>query len=109
MDAETPDRAKRIEDGFVALLAVVIAGPLIIWRAWVLAMLWDWFVAPLGFNTINVAHAIGLMLLIGAFVRTRKKEPKSDMRQTIREMLESSGLAAVALGIGWLVSMWVLV
>jgi len=101
------DRDDAVEKVVFILIAIALALPLILWRAWVFAVLWRWFVAPLGFDPVGVAHAIGLLLIVGAFLRRRTKEPEKSARQHVREMLESAAFAALALGVGWIASAWV--
>lgn len=46
---------------------------LILLRAWVLTILWAWFVVPLGVGTIGIAHAYGLALAAQMFTGTSTK------------------------------------
>lgn len=101
------DRDDAVEKVVFSLIAIALAVLLILWRAWVFAVLWRWFVVPLGFDPVGVAHAIGLMLIVGAFLRRHTKEPEKSARQHVREMLESAALATMALGVGWIASAWV--
>ena len=60
---------------FAILILVVVIVPLSIWRGFVLEIMWGWFAVPLGAPDIDIAHAIGIALLIGMFL---SHTPKSD-------------------------------
>lgn len=51
--------------GFVII--IVLSIPLSIFGGLVLSDLWKWFVVPLGVVPIGIAHAIGLMQVVGMF------------------------------------------
>ena len=49
---------------FIYCLAIPIA---ILWKAYVLSVLWGWFVVPLGVPPISIAWAYGLSCIVGLF------------------------------------------
>lgn len=61
---------------FLILLALDI--PIVIFRGFILAKLWGWFIVPLGVMQIGIAHAIGLSILISVFTWKNEKTPKDD-------------------------------
>jgi hypothetical protein len=44
----------------VAAIIAVMAIPIIIWNAYVLWIMWGWFIVPLGAPPISVAWAVGI-------------------------------------------------
>ena len=75
----------------------VVAIPILIYRAWVLSVLWRWFVVPVaGFDGIGVAMALGLTCIVVHF---------STIPDGSREFSEVAAFAVInttlALGIGW--------
>lgn len=58
----------------VIVCGIVALGiPLVLWNAFVLSALWGWFVVPLGVPGINMAHAMGLSLIVGALKGIRSQ------------------------------------
>ena len=39
----------------------------IMWRGYVLSIMWVWFVVPFGVDPLSVAHLIGLSITVGMF------------------------------------------
>jgi hypothetical protein len=58
-----------------AVMAIVIANVL---YGVALAILWGWFVVPLGVRDVNVAQAIGISLVVSLVVRT---EPNPEVEE----------------------------
>lgn len=56
----------------------------ILFRGWVFARVWSWFVHPLGVPVIHVAHAVGLMSIV-SFVRPFRVD--TETTKWIREQL----------------------
>jgi len=87
-------------------LALLLALPSLVFRAFVLTRLWHWFVAPLGLPDIGVAHALGLVF-VGAIVR---RQPKREVEDTTgvfgsaTPFVDSVGHSALLLVLGWAVA-----
>jgi hypothetical protein len=45
-------------------IGVVLLIPAFFFNAFVIMMLWNWFVSPLGVMTIGMAHALGINVLV---------------------------------------------
>lgn len=60
---------------WVIILAAYI--PVIIFRGFVLASLWEWFAVPLGADDITTTHAIGIAVLVSLLVPHPAK-PETD-------------------------------
>jgi hypothetical protein len=80
-----------------ALLALILLTAL---RAWVLTVLWGWFVVPLGVPAIDAWHAFGLSLLMELFTYRRSKDDPLD--GLTAALAEALALYAIALGLGQL-------
>lgn len=66
-------------------MGVLIAGAIIA-RAWVMTVIWGWFVVPaFHMPELTIATALGLTILVGMFTHhlQDKKEEKADIAQSI--------------------------
>jgi hypothetical protein len=90
----------RHDDEAVAkIIAALISVPVaIIWRAWVLMVMWEWFVSPFGAAAIGMAHAAGLSLLLGYVTKEGAKTEEKTLGDHIATALVGPGLA---LAFGW--------
>lgn len=93
----------------VAMLGIIVAA--IVLRAWVLTMLWGWFVVPYGAPAIGIATAIGISLIIGMFTHNISKEKTVKIKTmsdfTSEVMGRAFGNPIVVLILGWIVSLFV--
>ena len=80
-------------------LGLVLFPLAIIWRGFVLSILWNWFVSPLGFAPINWVWAIGLATIITLFAGKGNAKEKTSEEWFVLFAL-SFLLPAMALGIG---------
>ena len=93
--------------GFFALFAIDI--PLLIYRGFVLSILWAWFLVPLGLPEIGIAHALGVSVIIGltyAGLSDKKADPDESLAEVavwamIRSFFSSSFAWAVGAIIYW--------
>ena len=90
---------------FVIAIAVVI--PLVIFRGWVLSILWGWFIVPsFGLPPLSIAAAIGLSLLTGyltADFASIKKEYKEDPH---KNLMRSICISVITLLMGYIVKLF---
>jgi hypothetical protein len=77
---------KKLIAALVAFAAILVAAP---WAAYVLTVVWGWFVVPLGAPAIGKAHAYGLMVVFGMF---RNREPECEEES----LTTSIGIALLA-------------
>lgn len=56
---------RQVLGGF--LLAVLVAVPAVLWRAFVASTMWGWFMEPMGAPHIGLALAIGIRLVVVMF------------------------------------------
>jgi hypothetical protein len=80
----------------LAFLLVPIAAA---WTAYVMVILWAWFVAPLGMHAIGKAHAYGLIVLIGLIRARMRKADDTPMSEAI---MFATLAPAFALLTGWI-------
>jgi dolichyl-phosphate-mannose--protein O-mannosyl transferase len=90
--------------GVVGLIVVAT-----LWRAWVLTVLWVWFLVPLGAPAITIATAIGISLVAGMF--TTHLQTKSDSEKDVSALVGKAlghaiGGPAIVLFIGWVVTLF---
>lgn len=90
-------------------IAMLAAIPLAIWNGYALMVLWGWFVVPLfDLPPLTIAQAIGLSVLVGFLTHQRieSKEDEKPVEDTISAVLFASVKPAMALLIGWIVTLW---
>lgn len=83
--------------------AVLLLVPLVLWRAWALAVLWGWFAVPLGAPPVGVAAAFGLSVTAALAINLPAASRNRDV--TARDGLllalgTAAVLPAVALALG---------
>lgn len=57
---------------------VPVIGGLLVWRGYVLSILWGWFVVPMGVMPLSAAHAAGLCLgyaFMGGYRESKLEHP----------------------------------
>lgn len=93
--------------GTVAGAGAVGVVAMMMWRAYVLTVLWSWFiVATFAVPALSVPAAIGLFITVAMF-RNRKKENSADEKESIGEQLAIQALIPLLLlGMGWIVKMF---
>ncbi|WP_435018404.1 hypothetical protein TA3x_000378 [Tundrisphaera sp. TA3] len=85
----------------IALLGLALTVPVIAFQAYVLSVLWVWFVVPLGVVSVSVAHATGLMAIIAYSKSWQRREDFSDevmFNDICRGIVKSAYLILV----GWI-------
>jgi hypothetical protein len=85
------------------ILVVALTIGTILLNAWVLVILWGWFMVPLfGLPALNIPYAIGIQLVLGLLRRTN-----SDTAPSGRKWYENAGIVIgtplFALLIGYIV------
>lgn len=82
----------------VGFIGATIAACLL--QAWVLVVLWSWFVTPLfpAAGALGVASAFGLLLVVDAFMGTRGIRTDGDKSAYVVQLVAP----LVLLGVGWI-------
>lgn len=78
-----------------------------IWRAYVLTVLWTWFVvSTFAVPALSIPAAMGLCITL-ALLRERKLKNSGDEEESIGQKLAIQALVPLfALGFGWIVKIW---
>lgn len=101
---------ERVAAGCIAGVAIIVLTIPV--RAYVIADLWAWFIAPLGPATIGMWHALGISVFVAA---VNRRQPESldddrDNRPTLRRMLTTAARPLVYVAgvwaVGWAVHTW---
>lgn len=88
---------KEFSGAVVATLGFMVAVLLIaIYYAFAVQLLWGWFVSPLGFKDVSLAHAYGLVLFVNLFKTPEAKKVE----------LSALLLPAMCVLIGYIVKAW---
>lgn len=92
---------------FILLFALLISVPLMIWRAFVITVLWGWFVVPqFGLQPLGMVSAIGLTAVVRVFTShlNNTESDKDKQNESIAGAIANSILVpALALLTGWIV------
>lgn len=73
-----------------------------IYNAWVLTILWGWFIVPLGVKSLSIAHAYGFTLVIGLILSNRGVKENKDKEDWTSSIIVWILLPAVSLLFGWI-------
>lgn len=94
----------------VGIIVTVFATaiPLTAWYAYVLTVIWGWFVVPLfGLPALDIWAAIGLSLVINYMWKTTPENNDENDDESMDRLIKVLGYCLVrpliALGIGWIV------
>lgn len=88
-----------------ALLFLISSIPLALWRAYVIARLWAWYMVPLGVPAVGVVQAYGVSLVIGivtgAAYRDATKREAEDDAAIVKRIVGVAVMSGFALLFGW--------
>lgn len=73
--------------------------PLSLWRGFVLAKLWGWYIVPLGAPLIGWVHAVGLSVFFGLLLSWAYKSDKDETPWHV--VARASVVPAFSLLFGW--------
>jgi len=106
MSDETTD----IADAWCKVLAFWLALARSLYDAWVLLMLWGWFIVPLGAPRINFWHAYGIDVFVSYFLSNIVLAVYADKQKTGPEQITGVFQRGVAytliLGLGYCAHSW---
>ena len=83
--------------GFVGLVAATLS------RGYAMAVLWAWFMVPLGLDPIGKAHALGLSLLVGMLTYGSGTGKSGDEFGIAHALIVGIVHPFVCIGVGWLI------
>lgn len=87
------------EQIFLVCGAMAIVALAIFWNAYIAVILWDWFVSPLGVLKVSYGHMVGLMCVVGLFIRYT---PTKEELPPWRVLFRAFGAPLVPLFIGFI-------
>lgn len=86
-------------------IAVIIAVSTVL-SGYVLAILWGWFVVPLGLAQIGIAHAIGICATVRLIIGGVPQRPQDPKQEAIERLATSCllmlGFPLLSWLIGWI-------
>jgi hypothetical protein len=86
--------------GVIALVALAV-----IWRGFVLSVMWGWFLVPIGLPNIGLALAIGISATVAMMThQATQSSEKSDGGKAVAMLFVAPLLM---LGVGWVVHQYV--
>ena len=83
----------------LSVVATFILGA--IFKGWVLSVLWEWFVVPLGVPRIGAFWAMGIVLLANMVISVPSGKPWSDRYDVLNSALGAILTGLIALLLGW--------
>lgn len=86
----------------IVLGAITAIALFAIYNAWVLSILWGWFIVPLGVKAISIGHAYGFTLTTGLILSNRGIKENKDKDAWVSTIIIWLLLPAVALLFGWI-------
>lgn len=86
----------------IVLGAITALALFAIYNAWVLSILWAWFIVPLGVKSLSIAHAYGLTLVTGLILSNRGIKENKNQDDWISSVITWLLIPLVALFFGWI-------
>lgn len=91
----------------IAGLLVAVA-PLAILRAWVLTMLWDWYLVPgFGMAPLRVVYAFGVTLIVGYLLPRPLRSVDGSAKKPGHDLATALLAALFALAMGWVGTLFI--
>ena len=100
-------KRKKLPAGFWAWFfsLFLISVPISFYKAYVITVLWAWFIIPFGVMGITFWHACGLMGVISMLTMkfdVSKDENSIDIKKSISDSIAYALIYTIALGSGWI-------
>lgn len=88
----------------VGLLSFAVIA--VILRAWVLTVLWGWFLVPVGVFELSITTAIGVSIIVNLFTQHLAKDSSDEKGKPgmINGMIQAVFGPLIALLLGWIVT-----
>lgn len=86
----------------IVLGAITAIALFAIYNAWVLSILWGWFIVPLGVKSLSIAHAYGVTLVAGLILSTRGIKENKNQDDWISSLITWLILQLATLFLGWI-------
>lgn len=92
----------------VVAIAILVTLPLqMLWRAYVVAKLWLWFIVPLGVRALSVVEMLGALFVFSVVTYGMQTSSKED-EDLVRAWIKSPIAYAISIGIGYALRFWIL-
>lgn len=93
----------------ISFILVLLLVPALIYRAWVLTMLWGWFLVPLGLPPVTIPLAGGIIMLGMYLTWQAPDDSKETTLKTLARMIARSIISPLFfLGMGFLAHLWMI-
>lgn len=90
---------------FVVVTSCIVLG--VLWGGYVFSILWGWFMVPIfQLPVLTVAQGIGIVLVMTLYIPSQKSEKKDFKEIFCDSILLSIFRPLLALGIGWIVRLF---
>lgn len=88
----------------VGLISLVVIS--VVLRAWVLTVLWGWFLVPVGVFELSITTAIGVSIIVNLFTQHLAKDSSDEdgKQGMINGMIQAVVGPLIALLLGWIVT-----
>lgn len=84
------------------IAAIVGLALYVVYNAWVLTILWGWFIVPLGVKSLSIAHAYGFTIVTGLILSNRGIKENKGKDDWVSSIITWLLLPLVALFFGWI-------
>ena len=78
-----------------AIALLLLYPVLVVWRGFVLSILWGWYAVPLGLPPIGLIEAIGVSLVVGFLVYQDQRGEEPTLWRTVGMAIITPGFALV--------------
>lgn len=97
-----------------ALLAIVGMGGLVfavgaltaLWRGWVLATIWAWFMVPMGLPVLTVLNAIAVAIVVGFLTHQPDTSEQAEDRGTGYTIMYALMHPLITLLVAWILKLF---
>lgn len=86
----------------IVLGAITAIALFAIYNAWVLSILWGWFIVPLGVKSLSIAHAYGFTLVTGLVLSNRGVKENKNQEDWAVSVTTWLLIPLAALFFGWI-------
>ena len=92
---------------YMELLSYIVCILIFLWCGFVVMMLWNWFIVPIGLMRVNLAHALGIDCLVTFLVTLNPKKIADEASKNIKDKFTWGFVfPASMLLVGWIVRLF---
>lgn len=82
------------------VLGIILFFVNIFMRGLTLAILWSWFVVPLGVPDIRILHALGIGLMVNVFLIRMETKKSDEDASAVALLIKAIAVYAMVIGLG---------